>query len=290
MNTITSWVYIISTITQASWRRKKSGLNGMYIFIIRLLECLFLIPITFLIVGIKNTYYILLIYAWFRRLDDVLDHDSNPPCQWSRNQYLRHKVDLIETINRNNIKQVNSCLTEDYLLIKAISNNLQRNIDIKQDLLDEIECISLDYSRRDRHFLLTKKELYSEAQKQDKAVFSIFIKVLQSDIETFNQECSILQGIFTRIDWFSDMTEDIKNKIINIPFEILHDNNISKNISEHPEFKKWFDSNVTEIQNEWKEKKDSIEQLLGKVLSNYTLAPLLISFFIKKIDTVVSSL
>jgi len=290
MNTITSWVYIISTITQASWRRKKSGLNGMFKFIIRLLECLFLIPITFLIVGIKNTYYILLIYAWFRRLDDVLDHDSSPPAQWDRNQYLKHKVDFIKSINSNTINQVSSCLKEDYLLILAIRKNLNRNIDIKKDLLDEIEYLSLDYSRRDGHFLLTNKELTSEAQKQDKALFSIFIKVLQSDIVTFNQQSNILYGIFTRIDWLSDMTEDLKNQIINIPFEILHDNNITNNISEHPEFMTWFNSSVTKIQKEWNEKKNDIDQLLRKVFSNYTLAPFLISFFIKKIDTVVSSL
>lgn len=290
MNTITSWVYIISTITQASWRRKKSGLYGMFKFIIRLLECLFLIPITFLIVGINNTYYILLIYAWFRRLDDVLDHDSNPPAEWDRNQYLNHKVDLIHKINTTTINQVSSCLKEDYLLIIAIKNNLVRNIDIKKDLLEEIEYLSLDYSRRDKNILLTKKELTWEAGKQDKALFSIFIKVVQSDIVTFNQQSIILEGIFTRIDWFSDMREDIKNHIINIPFEIFHDNNISNNISQHPEFIKWFNSSATEIQNEWNKKKDTIEQLLEKVFSNYPLAPFFISFFIKKIDTVVSSL
>lgn len=282
-----SWGYIISTIIAACWRRKHEGAYGLFLFFFKSLEVLLLIPVAFAVVGVRHTHTVLLLYAWFRRLDDVLDHDTTPPRNCSRSDYIDYKVSLLRQLNSKSIKEVACRYTEDTLLIQAIKNTERYNTTIRQELLREVQHLAWDYHRREKNELATSKRLSFQASWQDRMLFSIFIKILKSDLKSFYAFNPRLKGIFTRLDWLNDMSQDIKNKIVNIPAEVMLSNHISDNITTHPAFITWFNKEVDIVRLEWLDIRQELGSVFKKVFSNYSLCPIICTYFISKFDTLL---
>lgn len=286
-----SWAYIIDTMIRACWRRKNEGAYGLLLFCVKLLEVLLMVPLASIVVGVKNTYTILLLYAWFRRLDDILDHDAEPPRNCSRHQYMDYKLSLVKEINsRRGIYNDAPRYVEDMLLLQAVQITQKNNIDILTDLLRETQHLAWDYHRREVNEVNTCKRLRFQAALQDKMLFTIFIKVLRSDLVTFYRITPQLKGIFTRIDWLSDMSRDIDNKIINIPAEIMLTHHIRDNIWQHPAFIEWFNKEVETVQLEWLHLRHELKKVFLQVFNNYRFAGIICRHFICKFDSLLLSI
>jgi len=188
---------------------------------------------------------IILLYGWFRKIDDIIDGEENVPEGYSIDSYIDQKKSILNG---------NACsyLPEDTLFFYTLNLLAKKKIDLNQEIRDLFLAIETEYHNRGK--LVKRKELFENMALQDKAALTMLAKV-NGTKEEINPICL---GILTKIDSLFDIEKDIKEGMINIPLEDALEMNLTaeeiltaKNLEDIPGFNEWYVQEVEKTLKKW---------------------------------------
>lgn len=191
----------------------------------------------------------MMIYGWFRKIDDVVDGEESPPVGYNIDSYLAQKQSVI---NGNNPL----LLSEDILFLYSSRFFAKLKIDMRQEIKDLFSAMVREYRWRGR--FIEKKELSENMALQDKSVLMMIIKASDANAEFYERHLFDFLGIFTKIDSLVDIHEDVRKGIINIPLEDAVERGFDikkivsvENLREIPGFNDWYRKEVRESLEKW---------------------------------------
>jgi hypothetical protein len=218
-------VLSIETLVRAVWKKRNKGISGFVTCVGFLCKYLGQLVLISCILSPRAKIF-LAAYAWFRRVDDVMDNDALPPKGYSRELYLEQKKNIIFSLQYTNGHSM-PLLREDILIVYLLRRSAQYKMDIWDDIVNIWSVMCLDERRRESKTLSTQNELVFQAIRQDHSIIGASIKIFGGNVERFYEIESVLDGVLSRTDWLYDICQDIQNGIIHIPAEAVKKHNIN---------------------------------------------------------------
>jgi hypothetical protein len=198
---------------------------------------------------------VMVLYAWLRKIDDIVDGEEAIPSGYDIKSYLQQKHNIIKGDH-------SSFLPEDILLVRSMDFFAEQGIDIQAETEEILRQIVFDC---ERHGLIISREALSMHNiAQDRALFMIVVKASGGDVHYYEQQMADFWGIFTKVDSLIDIKEDIKKGIINIPAEDIDKYGLnlemitSLDIKDIPGFMEWFREEVENSSLKWKSMRNVI--------------------------------
>jgi hypothetical protein len=178
---------------------------------------------------------ITLLYAWFRKTDDVIDGEEHTPPGYDICSYIEQKQDLIDAKDT-------FLLDEDKMYLWATRALSQRGIDLSEEIQDLFLAMKKEYLNKGK--FPKRAEIESKILLQDRAVLMMLVKVHSKHYKPLDP---VLFDFFTRVDALMDIEEDIEKGIINIPYEDALEMGIDPRslpsfggLIKNHHFKKWY--------------------------------------------------
>ncbi|MFH1412697.1 MAG: squalene/phytoene synthase family protein [bacterium] len=267
---------LFDTFARSAWRRKDKGLRGLVCYPWFLFQYFIQMLIGFFLLTWRVTI-ILSFYAWFRRIDDVMDEDADPPRGYTRKSYLAQKQKVIASLpNLDNCSS--SLLTEDLLLVFLLRESDYYKINIVKEITDLWTVMCWDNERQKNVTIATREEMFYYARSQDNLILGICVKVFGGDAQRFHELSSFSTGIFTRIDWLSDLDNDLRKGIVNIPLEVFEEHSLKlsqllacKSWEELwivPGFSSWYTEEIGMLGKLWVNMRTELGQNFGGIFSS----------------------
>lgn len=209
---------------------KRSFLVGLWYLISALLV---------IVVFKQNQKMLMVAYAWFRDIDDVVDGENHLPAGENVYSYLDRK--------RAVISQGMISSKEDLLFECFVNFFDKKGVDMRGDSLDLISAMEWDCIRRG-HFV-KREELEANMAMGDKSVLMLIIRASTGDF-TACDELAPYWGIFSKIDSLIDIEDDVRRGIINIPLEdaIIYgfrlEDIVSGDLRSVKRFNEWYSAEV----------------------------------------------
>lgn len=195
----------------------------------------------------KRKKILMFLWAWFRKVDDILDEEDNLPDGYTINSYLLQKKTLV-----NGDSSI--VLPEDVLFIYSSKLISRYKIRIYPEIKKLFEVMEDEYYRRGK--IISKRKIDYYMRKQDETIFKIIFGIFDLSIE--NDKLPTYFGIFTKIDSLLDIKEDLKIGLINISLEDCEKYNIDtksllvkKHLRNIPGLVDWYDNEVEETFKVW---------------------------------------
>ena len=192
---------------------------------------------------------LMLIYGWFRKIDDIVDGDEDVPAGYNIDSYLAQKQSVM---NGNN----SLLLPEDILFLYSSQFFAKQEIDMRQEMKNLFSAMVREHRWRGR--FIERKELSENMALQDKAVLMMIIKASDANVEFYERHLFGFLGIFTKIDSLVDIHEDARKGIINIPLEDAVERGFDvkkivsvENLRDIPGFNDWYKKEVRESLEKW---------------------------------------
>ncbi len=278
--------FFLDTLCRAVWRRKGDGIIGCCRYPI-LLALTFAEMCLALLILRGRARLMFWSYAWFRRVDDVMDDDAPPPRGYAKHGYLAHKAAVMKYFPSLNNGFV-SLSTEEILLLELQRVAARYGEDIIRDVASLWSVMLWEYERRGSSALPSRTELVSYAVRQDRAIFDVFIIAFRGDVARFRQISAYLYGVFTRTDWLVDMEADLKRGIVNIPEEAAATHGLDlkrllacgswNEMCKVRGFAPWYKEEALLLERQWRE----AEWLLGKQFGEAFTSPV-VAFLFRKL-------
>lgn len=267
----------IDTLLRDNWHRRTRSFLG----ILRSIGCAVgytLLAVCALLAGWRfRTLFAA--YAWFRRIDEVIDGESPPPHGMTNETYLKHKEALIAAVRNGNFTSQQLLLPEDILFLAASRALTCHGIDANYEITTIWRAITFDYERRKRKTLICEWNLIDHATHQDAAILSFVAKVLDASLVRLQSSASLFQGVFTRTDWLYDMLYDLKSGLVNISKEAAQHFKIDvdafsrcsswEDVFVTEGFKPWYSQEVERLSARWGRVRYELAHDFGGVSESY---------------------
>lgn len=271
--------FLIDTLVRAVWRRKGDRIQGLIRFLWFLLKYLALMLISFFLLTWRLTI-ILSAYAWFRRIDDVIDTDAVPPNGYTRESYLAQKEQIIESLpHLGNCPA--SLLMEDVLIVHLLRGADRCGVDIVKEISNIWSVMCWDDKRRCCQSLATREEMVYYATLQDESILGVCVKIFNGDVQRFREVSGSLIGILTRTDWLFDLDRDMLGGIVNIPIDAVTEHELEttklfahkswEELQTIPGFASWYAQELKTLNDEWTKTQTILGQDFGGVFSSRLL-------------------
>ncbi len=201
--------YFCDTLLRATWRRRGVGLGGLIRFQYLGLRSLVLVPLGIAIFG-KKALMFMSAYAWFRRVDDVIDGDAPLLPGYTMKLYMDEKQRAFERMTGDG---------EDVLLLHLKCELQKRGLDAIDGLSALWSVLRWSCEMQQNGRLPERKELDWYAQMQDRAFFEFSAKIFGYDKGRLAEVLDIFGGIFTKLGWLRDIDHDLRKGIAAIPHD-----------------------------------------------------------------------
>lgn len=241
----------IDTLYRALWRRKLHGLKGAMLFAWMSVT----LPLFFIVLPLiadRRALIMLSAYGWFRRIDDVVDGEGNPPKGHTILSYFQRKRDLFTAVAFSS-RYRSECAVEDLLLVHVLRASARWDIDLRDEFATLFELMQFDAKRRTQGCATPAIELRQYAIQQDICILSALAKIFgrKQRLEQPVSAIESLQGLFTRSDWLDDLPDDMRNGMINIPTEVVQQSGGLDGLQNSPSFRKWHTEEIKELGERW---------------------------------------
>lgn len=286
-----SLLYVVAEIYIVFRERRKAGLIALLSSPFRFAKYVICTLIVFAAFG-RRAYIALLLFAWFRRVDDVIDGDTRLVQHWTLAAYRAQKRDLLGALSKAHLGVM--LLREDLLVVRAFA--LAR--DIAQTIAVEVthiwEVIEWESDRRDESRLVTRAELVTETAKLDTAILRVCVKMLGGDIERFDAIAQEFTGVFTRADWLDNMSTDLREKIVNIPADGVSQFGIDvervyscgswSELMQYSPFAAWYQDEIRRTAREWTDLRLVLGDDFGGVFTSRIVSRLFMRITVGKME------
>lgn len=212
-------------LAKALWRRIP---NTIYKPILWLYYYIIYATVTIisLVVFPKKVGLAISLWTWFREIDDILDGDDYRSPDTVKMIVSRKKV-LVTNLSRDiSLKSLHGT---DRLLF--LSMHLSKKNGIQDDFIiyfKKIWDIMLtEYEWRVQKRIPSESEIKNFANLQDEAILFFSKMFLWVEIEQFKLLEIAQDGLFTRIDWITDLEKDLKAGIVHFSFEDCMKNHLT---------------------------------------------------------------
>lgn len=284
--------FLLDTLARAVWRRKGEGIRGLIRYPWLLSKYLVELVVGFFLLTWR-VRIILSAYAWFRRVDDVMDKDAEPPRGYTRESYLAQKQKVVASLPNISNCSV-SLLTEDLLLVHLLRESSRCGVDVVKEIVNLWSVMCWDNERRSRSALATREEMTQYATLQDDSILGVYVKVFNGDTRRFYEVSQLLAGIFTKTDWLSDLDGDLQKGIVNIPRESFaeYDLELSRlltcksweDLRTVPGFTSWYVEEVKTLDKQWTETRAVLGQNFGGTFSSRLLIFVFQKFMVEEFE------
>jgi hypothetical protein len=216
----------------------------------------------------KKQKMLMLFYAWFRKIDDIVDGEENVPAGFTVESYLDQKRCIANGEGR--------LLPEDILYSCPLKFFEAEGINMDQEIRDILTSMITEFFRKGK--FISRQELENQMALQDRSVLKMISKASGSSTRLCeNGMC----GIFSKIDSLMDIREDVKKGILNIPLEDAVEYGFSAekimtadDLFAIPRFKEWYRKESRDSLRKWEEMrrfiKDCPEGFLLRIILNAT--------------------
>jgi hypothetical protein len=199
----------------AGARRRTRTVIGTIRFVLHFIREALVALGAWIILGDRGLITILL-FTWFRQVDDVLDGDATPPFGETLNIYGIRNETVVRQMSAG-IVQFYCMHPEDVLLKWAVTLATHHELAIGQLTLRGWECVIFDAERRRRKQEVQRQALDRQAMTQDEIFLELFIVVLGGSMATWANVKGSVKGVFTRSDWLLDLHADMRRGLVNVP-------------------------------------------------------------------------
>ena len=252
-----AFLFYADTVCHTFWSRRQKGIVGVLRY-----------PLTLIVKGAQcmSGYFLLgskvrviiSAYSWFRRIDDVLDGDTDPPWGMNQESYAEYKQTLIDALPHMGTR----ILAEDVLLEHLLFETSRIGIDVVPEVINLWDTRKWNFNRSGKRLrLVCKDELERYAAMQDECLLSFAVKIFEGDLACLREFTSLSRGVFTRIDRLAGLLYDFKKKIVNIPEEaaVLYGIDVNKLALSHsfeelkgaPGFMGWYVNEAVSVRCLW---------------------------------------
>lgn len=266
---------LLDTVLRACWRRRE-GPIGILLYPWEIAKNILLYLTALIFIG-RKTGIGFSLYAWLRRLDDVVDGDALPPEGKTTEEYIKVKWDLLDWVTGCSLDWGGEIFREDLLLIYFMRGAQESGISCEEEIRNLWETIFWDKERREKLAISSKETLFHYAKLQDDSFLRIAAKVCGGDVGKLNGILQGIPGLITRTDWFYDFPKDIEKGMINIPAEVIEAYGISEAdlrsgycweiIRQKPGVLDWYRNEGKLLKEEWKSAKIAVGPNLGGIFS-----------------------
>lgn len=264
--------FLFDTLTRAVWRRRGKGMRGLVRYPWLLFKYVTKVLIGLLLITWRARI-ILSAYAWFRRIDDVMDEDGKTPREYTRESYIAQKREIM-----GSLPSIDDCtvpfLTEDLLLVHLLRESKHYGVDVTKEIMNLWSVMCWENERRSRRTLPAREEMIHYATLQDDSILGVCVKIFNGTVQRFFREVScLLAGTLTRTDWLSDLDHDLQKGIVNIPREALSDRNPDlsrlferkswREIRAIPGLPYWYVKEAKTLNEKWADARASLSRNFG---------------------------
>lgn len=270
----TALFLIIDEVWTVFRERSKEGMRGFINLPLRFLKYFACTLIVFALFG-RNAFVALSLFAWFRRVDDVVDGDMPLPERWNVHQYRCQKSALLSAVARG---AKGDLLVEDILLVKGVETARHQGMIVLDEIADIWDVMEWGCTRQETGHVASRSELLFQTAKQDRAVLRIMVKACRGNIERFDEIASGFTGSFTRADWLDDILEDIQRSVINVPREAISEYHVDiaqvllcrnwDELMQYSPFASWYRDEVRQSRDEWCEMRTRLGEDFAGIFSS----------------------
>jgi hypothetical protein len=226
----------------------------------------FIQSIFFLLLLRGQRKILLVIYSWFRKIDDVMDEEDCPPKGHTIDSYIFQKQSVLNGDD-------SILLPEDILFIYFHRLCKKYDVDISKEINDLFSAMI--FERDHKYMFIPEKDIFRNRAKQDKAVFISSIKILGGDAKFFDEDFPYW-GSFSRLDSLADINEDIKKGIVNISLEdaqrfgiSLESLLLSEDLKDIPGFNAWYKEESVKVKKDYEETIAYLENNQGSFIPGF---------------------
>jgi len=288
----TSILLVLSEIWMVFWERRERGFVANLKLPLRFAKYL---ACTALFLGAfgRGAFVVLMLFTWFRRVDDVIDGDEPLPEGWSEKRYREQKDKLFSSLERGGIGR--ELLNEDCLLVDAIALTSSLHTSVSEEVTDIWKVIQWECARRELRRLASRSELVRETARLDRAILRVCVKMLRGDVDKFDGIARAFTGVFTRADWLDDILMDLHEQIVNIPAEAISVYGIDmervlackswEDLAQYPPFIAWYRAEVQQSTREWQDVRARLGRDFGGVFKSWIISRLAARMTVHKLQS-----
>lgn len=276
--------YYLDTLTHATWRRCGVGVMRYMRFSLLMVRAVFLTAMGIIFFG-KRAGIFMSAYAWFRRVDDIIDGDAPVPVGYSRESYIDERRQAMRVL-RDGSNDVRDFLREDLLLFHIKYEAVRCGIDILEDIAGLWRVIEFELELRAADFLRQGMHWHYCAQMQDRVFFRLSGKIFGYNHNRLEELCEKMDGVFTELGWLRDLDHDLKNGIAAIPREAFHGvpDEVAyaivqqargkgfHEIKNNPHISRWYRGEAMRLFLQWEYMKGEFGNNFGGMFSNESFA------------------
>lgn len=276
----------MDTLTRAVWRRKPSGATGFLVFLFRLGFYVLSIFLALLVMGMR-TSIIISAYAWFRRVDDIMDGDVKTYSGEALTAYLIKKEKVL-------LGKSQEMMWEDVLLTHVRMASKSYGFCAEVELRCLWRLMQTESSRQKTHVTASREDLLKHAREQDQAILGFCVKVVGGNFNRFLELSQILDGALTRTDWLDDLIGDLQKGICNVSSEAIKRHSIDlvqlrtctswNDLVSVQGFDSWYQEEVTTLSVTWQKIRTEMRSNFGGVFDSVILGKFFQRIMIKEFD------
>jgi hypothetical protein len=139
----------------------------------------FVQSIIFILLLRNQRKILLLIYSWFRKIDDIMDEEDCLPDGYTVDSYISQKQSVLNGDD-------SILLPEDILFIYFRRLCEKYDVDILKEINDLFSAMI--FERDHKYMFVPEKDISINRAKQDRAVFISTIKILGGDAKFFDED------------------------------------------------------------------------------------------------------
>ena len=261
-------------LAKALWRRMPHTPYGIFLYSYYYVVYTLIIFIS-LLTSPQKVGITMVLWTWFREIDDILDGDDYQTPATVEKLLFRKKI-VVQNLSKEIIlKELHG---NDRLLFLGV--HLSKKLKIENDFTFYFqkvwELMLAEYDWRMEKRIPSKVEIKTFARLQDEAILFFGKMFLWVDINTFKLLEIAQDGLFTRIDWIEDLKRDLKAGIVHLPMEKCLQNNLSyeelvsirtKDVFNHPSLQKMVKEELTLLVLLWQQFSGKRQDLLNATRS-----------------------
>ncbi|MDE2031032.1 MAG: hypothetical protein KGI58_02095, partial [Patescibacteria group bacterium] len=214
---VEAYLKSIEILSKAVWRKTKS--TNKFIFWIIWLKTFIISFFQFTLLTIlfrKKGALLIIMYAWLRQVDDVLDGEDKVDIELIR-ELINEKSLVLEKFKNGTLYLRGLSYTDRLLyFIYKLGKDIDVLDTLQSNLIIVWECMLQDFSWRVDKIIPEPEDLYLFSMKQDEAMFRLIAIPFGVNSEVFKKVNLHKFGIFTRTDWLLDLKSDLRLGLIHI--------------------------------------------------------------------------
>jgi hypothetical protein len=269
------------TLIRAVWRKRGRGVAGFCRYPFLLLKS-FALTIIGICIYRERALIFMSAYAWFRRIDDIIDGDAPLPTGYaSREAYIGQRGDALRSAV-NGSESSKDFPREDITIFHLRNELVGKGIDALHDIEVLWSVLEWSFYYQAQGYPLCKEELKRTARLQDAAFFSFCGKVFGCDAGRLKYVCDRLDGILTRLGWLRDLDSDLRKGIAAISSDAFGLTTAAiirqakgkgfNEIACMPSVARWYENEKEVLFCEWKAVRSSLGNNFGGAFLSQSLA------------------